>query len=870
MDRREGLLEERVLVQVDHTAPVLESQRVESLWVDDHTEVFVFFATDDAARGRVTVREPGGGPVLAEIDESFVTPDHTLRLPRDLADGPVELEIEARNAAGLVGPDPPETVEVTLGERRAHDGALAPWAATLAAGELGVDAADLDGDGVQELVFMEEVAGVTYGPARVVTTNGDDAPVLAGTLPRGLLPRAAGDTDGDGLAEVAGIGEPVAGGVGTYLFESPSPGALPSALVWADTTLAGFVIGRAVLDGEPSLLAVRGDSLLVYRSTGDAARWRREAVPHASGAAASLGTTFVADDLDDDGHTEVVIGDTDGRLLVYRQGTATLEPLSTLELPAAVTPRVDAGDLRGDGSRRVVASQELGTALVSEALYERRRHLIVVLALEDGILRGDTSLEIGIAGVERGVNALRAVNLDDDPAAELVMVAAPDLYVFDLGEAAAPDVWTATLHREGVRSRGIATGDVDGDGRLEVWVRAGAEGTADDRLLVLEAPLGGTGGPRPPDGLRARLITPTRVELTWNTIPDATTYRVHRSLAPTVACDGAPFVTVETPRLVDSTLAGADIATYRVRAVDALGETSACSEPVTVEPGAAPRVTGVTALHARAIEVVFSEPVEASADRLESYALMAPDGARLTLTSAVPGAGLYRRLLTLAAPLATAGDYRLTVTGVRSQAGVPLVEAGPIVFPVAASLRPVPVLYVERAAAAGLEVTLRLSAPVVPALGTDPSRYTLTGGRRFDAARVEGDAVRLALDGGRPLASGRYELGIAPDLVGTGGELVEPGEGDTVLLEVAGVVVYPNPWRAGRSHVAHVTLSGADPGTEAVLVDAGGREVARLPVDAGGRALLDIRDNPRLSSGIYVYRLEAGGSVHTGQLAIIR
>ena len=97
-----------------------------------------------------------------------------------------------------------------------------------------------------------------------------------------------------------------------------------------------------------------------------------------------------------------------------------------------------------------------------------------------------------------------------------------------------------------------------------------------------------------------------------------------------------------------------------------------------------------------------------------------------------------------------------------------------------------------------------------------------------------------------------------------------PGEGDAVELQVAGVVAYPNPYDARTATVDGVTFAGGEPDGEVSLFDVSGRRVARIRADREGRATLQVRGDPALASGIYIYQMETAGATHTGRLAILR
>jgi hypothetical protein len=451
-----------------------------------------------------------------------------------------------------------------------------------------------------------------------------------------------------------------------------------------------------------------------------------------------------------------------------------------------------------------------------------------------------------VAGAEARGNALRTVQLDADPPAEIVLVAAPDLYVFD--PAPGGDL-APTFHRGGVRAASLLAGDLDGDGRSEVLAGAGGE------IAGFEARDPGLPGPLPPDGLRARVAPGGAIELAWN--PGAPRYRVYRAAGAAVDCAVAQLL-AETagPAYRDSTAGGQPELTYRVSAVDGALE-SACSAPLTVAPGAAPVVLGAAAVEARAVRVAFSAPMDPSADRLENYRLLDPGGAPLALAGVIGTAEERSRLLVLGGPLARAGRHRVVVAAVRSRGGAPLAGSGEAVFEVPPDLPVRAPLHLVRAGAAGGQVVLELSAAPDSALAADPASYRLSGGLVAVRATAGGPRVELALSPATPLRAGRYRVGLAPALRGALGEPVVPGQGDEAEVAVgSGLVAYPNPYRADRAAADGVTFSGLAAGDRLLLLDPLGREIWRSTASDGGTVFLPVRGNAALASGVYLARVE--------------
>ena len=876
VDAREGVLETRTLVEVDHTPPVIAELEVEEAWTEDRWTPFVFFATDDLARGTVTLvpgglgnGEGNGGKGGAPGGERTITGDyrtdtHVVRLPADVPAGTYDLVAGAVNSAGLGAVPVPVPGGVQVDTQRAATHALAPTGRTLPDAEVVPRGRDLNGDGREDLVLMVETPGQVFGPLSIA---GDSLGVLTERvrLPFELLPRDTGDTDGDGRMEILASGRATA-----VLIESPAGDRYPDVRVWEDQT--GFGVGLAYLAGGPVILGVNADSLLVFWGTGDAAAWRRTAYRNFVAPGSSIAPSFFADDIDGDGAIEIVVSDAAGHLLAFREASAALVPAYAAALVAPAPALVAGGDLDADGRPEVVASVSLELDAASEALLDRRRHRLAVLTahpVTGFALLGD----VAVAGVEPRGNSLRTGNLDEDPGLEVIFAAAPDLYVFDYvpdggrgASAGFGEILVPIDYEPGIRSRSLAVSDLDQDGRAEVFAGRG------DQVIELEARDGSVPGPPPPAGLRARILAGGVIDLAWNA--GAKRYRLYRALGPSVTCAPAELLAEITSPAYQDTAGALPVVTYRVSAIEA-GIEGDCSPPLRVERSAAPVVVALEVVDPNRLRIAFSTPMGPSANELAHYELRDPQGQRVPPSSVISIEGERARLLVLARPLVP-GPHELRLADIMSAAGVPL--SGPAAIPLAVGpeIAPLPNLYLTRAepgtlGEGGDEVRAILSARPDSATGSNPGSYALAGGFTIASAEILGPEVRLRLAAETPLRPGVFALRLLPSLVGARGERVVQGEGDTFELVVGGeLVAYPNPYDGGRAASAGVTFAGLDPGDEIILLDALGREMLRLEAGDRGTAFLQVRDQPKLASGVYLYRVAGAAGTRFGKLAIRR
>ncbi|MFT7518091.1 MAG: hypothetical protein ACI9MC_000218 [Kiritimatiellia bacterium] len=181
-------------------------------------------------------------------------------------------------------------------------------------------AADLDGDGNQDVVLLHAGDGAEVGPGvqLMLWDAGALAPAASG-LPAsasGLAAVALGDVDGDGGIDVLLAGNTEADrlylGDGEGGFRLAAPGALPAV----SSPRASHVLLED-LDGDGDLdayFATRGQDRLLRWQDGSFVDDTAFAVP----TEALTPVSAASSDLDLDGHVDLVVANIDGPVAIYR------------------------------------------------------------------------------------------------------------------------------------------------------------------------------------------------------------------------------------------------------------------------------------------------------------------------------------------------------------------------------------------------------------------------------------------------------------------------------------------------------------------------------------------------------------------------
>ncbi|MEM7205433.1 MAG: VCBS repeat-containing protein [Planctomycetota bacterium] len=403
----------------------------------------------------------------------------TARLPPDRRDSCTVLALDADGDADLDLLFVARTLALYLNDGTGvYVDASAARLPTPVGRALTAVALDADGDGDIDIAIGNDGRGST--PAQNSLLLNDGAGFFVDATAAGMpedhndtRSLVAGDADGDGDADlIAGNG----GSVGyerCRLYLNDGGGAFAHAVVsrlqtehndFFSCAAAGDVDG----DGDADLLLGRADFFgsrqdLLLLNTGSALF--APAAPGAWPAGAVTSLTAALVDLDRDGDLDAVVG-ADGADRIYVNdgaGVFTDETAQRLVSPASSTFAVLPMDVDLDGDSDLVLGGAYG----------------IRLFVNDGTGRFDAATPTPLAAVTEWTMALAAADVDDDGHQDLITgngVASrygafgqQNRLFLSNGGGGFVDVTATHLPASDDVTRGVAVGDVDGDGDIDVF-----------------------------------------------------------------------------------------------------------------------------------------------------------------------------------------------------------------------------------------------------------------------------------------------------------------------------------------------------------------------------------------------------------------
>lgn len=871
---RSGTLEQSaVRVFVDQSPPHISNVQVTPMLDGDTFCHLLGFETDDLCEGIIYWRPSAGNASWRQLETGYRGRLHQMLLSAAIASGKIELIIGARNAAGLETTDDQdgEYYTVDLGTLPINRVQFSPGDFYLPHGHMLDKGVDFNGDGVEEIVI-----GYFDAQNKLTTTifgfDGSDYEKLT-ALPRPVIPRGAGDTDGDGRVELL-----CGYGFYSYLYEVSSPQSLTfdETVIWSDESTQYWAADLVDVDGdsldEVIMRVVTSDADLfqVLKWDGDGSYTVLDEIPNPTDGENINGVPRCrTGDFDGDGYMEILLGDSDGDVYISEfNGTGfTSTWQDTLPLLDSID-YLSCGDYDGDGILEFVVGCHSDPAVNTEHYFDARHWLYRVYrrtgndayqSVAEWRFYGFESPKDFESGVSSG-------DVDGDGMDEMLFCLFPDFYMADYDAAAG---YRITFHARPVQSNTAAILDADADGQVEFWISDGSIARPYSQVGTLSAPA-------VPVGLTAQPMDENNVRLAWYAVPGAGRYAIYRGIHP----DGVqPFAMSGSPVFQDTSVVADQTYYYAVASVDSskTPDTSIRSAPVSARPGARPYVVAAVMASMQSVRLCFSEPMNQSAVDPAHYRFS--ENLDKPTSCAMDASG-REILLHLRQPFLTEGEYGVEACDLFDTDGTPLDTLRRSARFQVVFAQQAPYLVDGRLLDAQT-IWLAFNEPMETASLAELSNYDMGEDLQIQSAEPQppaNDAVKLKIAASKPLgALGKtYTLRVR-NVKNMNGLAMVPGYGDVLQLLFAAenldkVFTYPNPYRVGLDYDG-ITFANLTPRAEIQIMTLQGYPLRTLYENNGdGGVTWDVRDDHGrpLASGIYLYRVVSGKMMKIGKLAIVR
>jgi subtilisin family serine protease len=631
-------IEQRVRLRANPSTPVVTSIFYGPILVADRVMWSVRWITENQTQGALVLISDNGF-TRDTLTTAKRDRFHEIVLPNQNTSQSYEFQIISESPSGLDQITDPEPL--TLVPARVPSIGFGDMA-TLPDGFLADHISDFDGNGRSEITLMPYVEGEAFSQTQIFEIQPDDSFISVHTTEEQFLPWNIADVNHDGSPDLLGTS------VARIQLTSGLP--FPANKLFDQSGVWGGDMADADGDGAHEIIArsLSDHTIRLFRF-GDTGFSEFASLVDFSPGVGEIGPRFVTADLDGDFRQELLAGDGDGDIWIYEYVGGSFLPGFLLEGPDDTDARVIGGgqDLDGDGNLEFV---------VARASTDDTDPLNGWWDLEIYQMTSDNQFAIEwglrISGVATPGNGIATGDLDGDGRPELAVALIPDLYVI---RADGPDIYRPIYHTDISLTYRPVISDLDGDGAAEMIFNANGA------VHVLERDQPEDIAQRP-EILEAVSLGPDRVSLTWMASTDATSYRLFRS-----ASGQSEQLLADLPTLsyIDGGVTAGDTLTYRVEATFSDGTviTSGDSEVIA---RSSPSVTRIDRIDEHRIAVVFSRQMSDTATDPNGYRL---SPSQTPPTSAVRDQGSHRIVLTFIQPIIETVTHTLEIRLARDLAG---------------------------------------------------------------------------------------------------------------------------------------------------------------------------------------------------------
>jgi subtilisin family serine protease len=852
----------RVLVFLDRTAPVFMNVQFTPMVVENVLGYLISIETDDQTRASMHFRAAGSDAAFQIMESEYLNTEHHFLLTQKSGREMMELYFTVTNSSGLQQQNDNDgrLFLLDLSMPSTFDESINLLSEIQGTGFLLSQSADFNANGLLDAFGNLNIQG---SPAnRIGSLNFDHGKLSVNLSQTAAFPRDIFDTDRDNRPELlAGYGPESLIFPGTVLPE------FTGAPVYSQ--LQDFWAARIIDSeegGEIKILALHNNQWQLYslENMQDFTVTFSQELQNPTDGENGYGIPVAGfDDLNDDGKHEIILGDSDGDLLIY-QATAgdNYALLTTLRMDGTdATYRFGIGDLDNDGLPEIAVATHKLADYEGESSVSNQYWILQILKLSiEGQLT--TVWEQNFYEVNTGRNRYNGITVDDfdwDGMAEIFFTPYPRAYYIQYRE----DHYEVNWYTSGINSFACPRVSesqflMSGDSTIMVW-------QVEQHALR----------PLPPAGLTVTDADTFHIALQWNAVEGAEQYILKRM--NTANSSIRQFITTDT-LFRDSTVIKDVLYEYSLQTVDSLYQqpVSLLGNSVLVRAENSPLFLNLQTENNHQLLLLFDKPLGENSFQSGHFLLLGDSARPVSVIRARGGQAVLLGFEQIQADK----SYQLVISHLYNLYNVPFYKDSLVISFDTHSSPQKP--YLEKIdVISRYELLIHFNHPMEKSSVEDTSHYEMEPDDhviKAEAVQQDNHLVRIFLTGRNRMGSlgTDYYLRIQglTDIWGNT-VAIDPGERFLIRKSIDNLdnfIVFPNPLRPASTK-DEITFGNVPKGCEIFIFTANGEAVINLQnEDYSGGIRWDLRNSEgkRVNNGVYLYVAILSGQKKTGKFIIMR